>query len=325
MNERRKSLLQQAAAQIRKANSIVLACHVRPDADALGSLLGLALGLNHLGKRVEAISADGVPETYRFLPEWRRISTQAVKPADLGIGLDSDGAHRMGSARDAVLGAPVVIDIDHHTGPEPFGDVQVVDRTAAATGELIYQLLLELEVPITQEIATCLLAAILTDTGSFRFTNVTSETLEIAAALVAAGAHPAPIHEAVYGRRSFAESLLLGRLLSGLQRSGDGKVVWACLSQPDFQALGLATSDTEGFVDQVRMVQDSEVAIFFREERSGEIRVSLRSRGNVNVARVSEQFGGGGHVPAAGCSLFVPMAEAVNAVLRAVERELEAA
>jgi phosphoesterase RecJ-like protein len=216
----------------------------------------------------------------------------------------------------------VVIDIDHHTGPDPFGQVQLVDRTAAATGELVLNLLQELGVTISPEIACCLMAAILTDTGSFRFSNVTAATFQAAALLVEAGARPAVIYDAVYGTRPYSATVLLGRLLSSLERAEDGKIVWAAITQADFQAAGTDSQATEGFVDQIRMVEGGEVAIFFREERRGEIRVSLRSGGAVNVARVAEEFGGGGHVPAAGCTLTVPMDEAVRRVVDAARREL---
>ena len=323
MTSKRQEALTQAATAIRTASRIVLACHVRPDADALGSLLGLALGLRSLGKEVDAISVDGVPELYRFLSGWETVRTSAQPPYDLGIGLDCDGSDRMGSAEAAVLAPPVVIDIDHHTGPDPFGQIQVVDRTAAATGELVYHLLRELGVILTPEIATNLLAAILTDTGSYRFSNVTADVFRISGELVEAGAHPAPIYEAVYGARSFGASKLLGRLLESLERSPDGQVVWAALPYSAFQALGLGTDATEGFVDQIRMVSGSEVALFFREEANGEIRVSLRSRGRVNVAKVSEEFGGGGHLPAAGCTLPGPLEQAVERVVSAVYRVME--
>jgi phosphoesterase RecJ-like protein len=319
----RKERLKQAATQIRKANSILLACHVRPDADALGSLLGLALGLQRLGKQVVAVSADGVPETYRFLPAWEQVRTRAEGEFDLAIGLDADGSDRLGASEAAVLGAPVTIDMDHHTGPDPFGQIQVVDSTAAATGELVFDLLAELEVALDREIATCLLAAILTDTGSFRYSNVTEDTFLKAAALVAAGAHPSPIHEAVYGTRPFAASCLLGRLLSTLERSEDNRIVWGFLSQQDFRETGTTTEATEGFVDQVRQVAGSVVALFLREEANGEVRVSLRSRGDVNVARVAEEFDGGGHVAAAGCTLAGPLTGAVRRVVEAAQRELE--
>jgi phosphoesterase RecJ-like protein len=295
---------------------------VRPDADALGSLLGLTLGLEQLGKRVTAVSPDGVPDGYRFLPQWHRVQTTAEGNWDLAIGLDADGSDRLGSAEAVVLAQPLVIDIDHHTGPDPYGQIRLVDRTAAATGELIYHLLKALGTPISVQIATCLLSAIQTDTGSFRFSNVTDETFHIAGALTAAGAHPAPLFEAVYGHRSYGATRLLGRLLDRLQRTEDRKVVWSGLSQGDFRACGVRPDETEGFVDQIRMVEGSEVAIFLREEAGGEIRVSLRSRGSVNVARVAEQFNGGGHVPAAGCTLAGSLEAAAQQVVEAVRRQM---
>lgn len=320
----RQERLAQAATAIRTANSLVLACHVRPDADALGSLLGLKLGLEKLGKQVTALSADGVPSLYRFLPGWETVEQHAHGQWDLGIGIDCDGSDRIGPVERTVLEQPLVIDIDHHTGPDPFGQIQVVDRTAAASGELIYELLRTLDVEIDPDIAVNLLAAILTDTGSFRFSNVTPNVLRIAAELVEAGAHPAPIYEAVYGSRPFAASRLLGSLLSSLQCSADGKIVWASLQQADFIRFGVDTTATEGFVDQIRMVEGSEVAVFFREEPAGEVRVSLRSRGNFSVAAVAEEFDGGGHVPAAGCTLPGPVDSAIEQVIGAIEARMSA-
>ncbi len=313
----RKSSLSQAAEAIRKANSLVASCHVRPDPDALGSLLGLTLGLESLGKRVTAISPDGVPDAYAFLPGNERVVTTATGTWDVGIGMDADGAHRLGPAREIILAQPVVLDIDHHTSNDRFGAIQVVDPTAAATGELIYELLCILGVPITREIAVNLLAAILTDTGGFRFSNVSADTFRIAAALTAAGAHPHPIYEAVYGRRSFATTLLLGRLLNGAQLTPDGRLIWSSLGWSDFAEMGVDPADTEGFVDQIRMVSGTEVAIFFREDPGGDVRVSLRSMGRVDVACVARQFGGGGHRPAAGCTLSGPLQQAVDRVLSA--------
>lgn len=310
--------MNQAAAAIRQANSLVLACHIRPDADALGSLLGLMLGLESLGKRVEAVSPDGVPNVYQFLPSWTRVRTTATGPWDVGIGMDADGADRLGLAAELILAQPVVINLDHHTSKIPYGDIQVVDRTAAATGELVFQLLQALDAPLSQPVAECLMAAILTDTGSFRYSSVTPETFRIGAMLTEAGARPGLIYEAIYGTRPFAAGRLLGRFLSSLQRSPNGRVAWASLSQADFEEFGVGPETTEGFVDQVRMVEGAEVAIYFREEPDGIIRVSLRSRGSFNVARIAEKFGGGGHIPAAGCSLPGPLSQAIQQVVSAV-------
>src|SRR5687768_17503638 len=141
MRNARKGLLREAAEEIRQADSVLLACHVRPDADALGSLLGMLHGLELLGKRVTAVSPDGVPPVYRFLPGWERIVRTAEGARDLGIGLDADGSDRLGAAESLVLAQPRVLDVDHHTG-EPYGHVRLVDPTAAATGELVYELLI---------------------------------------------------------------------------------------------------------------------------------------------------------------------------------------
>jgi bifunctional oligoribonuclease and PAP phosphatase NrnA len=314
--------IRQAASEIRKATEILLVCHERPDADALGSLLALAGGLDQLGKRVQAVSPDGVPPLYRFLPGWQRIATAARGKPDLAIGLDADGSHRLGTAAPSVLAAPCIIDLDHHTGAARYGHICVVDPTAAATGELVYALLGELQVALTLETATCLLAALVTDTGSFRFSNTRAETFDIAADLVRHGAHPGPIYEAIYGTRPFAASRLLGRLLAGMERSPDGKIVWGVLALSDFDAAGVEPDSAEGFVDQIRMVEGSSVAIYFREDRDGGVRVSLRSRGDVNVARVAEEFQGGGHAPAAGCTVPGPFDKGVRRVLDAVRRHL---
>jgi phosphoesterase RecJ-like protein len=278
----------------------------------------MMLGLESLGKRVDAISSDGVPELYRFLPGWERVVTTAVGPWDAAIGMDADGADRLGPAAELILAQAVVINLDHHTSKVPYGDVQVVDRTAAATGELVFQVLDAVGAPLTQPIAECLMAAILTDTGSFRYSNVSAETFRIGAALREAGALPGPVYETIYGTRPFAASRLLGRFLSSLQRSADGRVAWASISLADFQEFGVGPEATEGFVDQVRMVEGAEVAIYFREEPDGLIRVSLRSRGEFNVARIAEKFGGGGHIPAAGCTLPGPLAKAICQVTEAI-------
>jgi len=323
MTETRRDLIRRAAAALRPANSVLLACHVRPDADALGSLLGLALGLEQLGKQVTAASADGVPALYRFLPGWERVVSTAAGRWDVAVGLDCDGSDRLGPLEPVLLAQPLVVDMDHHTGPDRFGQVQCVDPTAAATGELVYELLTELGAPLTREVAVNLQAALVTDTGSFRFPNVGPNVLRIAAALVEAGAHPTPIYEAVYGTRPFGAGQLLGRLLAEAGRSDDGRVVWGALSAADFRAAGVDSGVTEGFVDQLRMTEGAEVACFFREEADGLVRVSLRSRG-ANVARVAERFGGGGHVPAAGCTVPGPLDSAVSVVVSAVRRQLAA-
>ena len=309
-----------AAAAIHQSQTIVLACHVNPDGDALGSLLGLALALLPLGKSVTCLSEDGVPDILRFLPHADLIQKATDQPEfDLALVVDSGDLPRVGASIQPVIGrASQVVDIDHHVSTGAFGDIRVLDAHAASTAEIVYALLQTLQAPITPEIATCLFTGIITDTGSFRFQNVTPNTLHVAAALLEAGAPPAFISEHVFENRTFAATRLLGHALSSLKQTPDGRIVWASITAADFAALGATDQDTEGIVSYVRGVRGAEVGILFREMAGGGIRVSLRSRESVNVAVVAEKFGGGGHRMASGCTVELPLPAAEHAVIDAL-------
>jgi phosphoesterase RecJ-like protein len=315
-----------AAAAIRKASSIVLACHVNPDGDAIGSLCAMGLGCEALGKRVAMLSPDGVPEHCALIPGADRVlSTTAERDFDLGIGLDADGSDRRGPAEPILLSAPVVIDIDHHVGAERYGQIQLVEPSAAATGELVYELLrILLEDRVSPAIAEGLMAAIVTDTGGFRYPSVTDRTLEVAADLIRLGAHPSPIVERVYGRRSYSATRLLGEALAGVQRAVGGRFAWATLDREAFQRAGAREEETDGIVTEVRAIEGVGVAALLREEPEGTVRVSLRSRDGTDVAALAERFGGGGHRAAAGCTLPGPLSAAVAAVRGAVEEVMAA-
>jgi phosphoesterase RecJ-like protein len=309
-----------AAAAIHQSQTIVMACHVNPDGDALGSLLGLALALIPLGKTLTCLSEDGVPDILRFLPHAELIQQTTEKTAfDLALVVDSGDLPRVGKTIQPIISrARQVVDIDHHATAGAFGDIRVLNARAASTAEIIYALLLALKTPITPEIATCLFTGIITDTGSFRFQNVTPNTLQVAAALLEAGAPPAFISENVFENRTFAATRLLGHALASLKRSDDGSIVWASITASDFAELGATDQDTEGIVSYVRGVRDTEVGILFREMAGGGIRVSLRSRETVNVAEIAQKFGGGGHRMASGCTVNLPLTEAEAAVTQAI-------
>jgi len=316
--------LSEAAAAIGESRSIVLACHVNPDGDALGSLLGLALALIPLGKDLVCLSQDGVPDILRFLPGTEMVVTTTDIPAfDLALVVDSGELARVGeSVKPLVARAGRVVDIDHHVTAGAFGDIRVLDAQAASTAEIVYALLQTLGVPITPDIATCLFTGVITDTGSFRFQNVTPNTLRVAAKLLEAGAPPAHISENVFENRTFAATRLLGSALSALSQTPDGQVIWTHITAQDFRTLGATDQDTEGVVNYVRGVRGAEVGILFREMETGKIRVSLRSRESVNVAEIAARFGGGGHRMASGCTVDAPLAEAEQAVVRAVQEAL---
>lgn len=316
--------LSDAAAAIRESQSIVLACHVNPDGDALGSLLGLALALIPLGKTVVCLSEDGVPDILRFLPGTELIAQTTDVPAfDLALVVDSGELPRVGdTVKSLIARAKHVVDIDHHVTAGAFGDIRVLDSRAASTAEIVYALLETLGAPITPDIATCLFTGVITDTGSFRFQNVTPNTLRVAAKLLEAGAPPAHISENVFENRTFAATRLLGHALSSLSQTPDGKVIWAHITAKDFRDLGATDQDTEGVVNYVRGVRGAEVGVLFREMETGKIRVSLRSRESVNVAEIASRFGGGGHRMASGCTLDAPLAQAEQTVIRAVQEAL---
>ncbi len=309
--------LAEAAAAISESKSIVLACHVNPDGDALGSLLSLALALKPLGKEVTCLSEDGVPDILRFLPGSDLIVRSTEAPAfDLALVVDSGELSRVGvQVGPMVSRARRAVNIDHHVVAGAFGDIRVLDSSAASTAEIVYDLLQALQAPLTPEIATCLFTGIITDTGSFRFQNVTPGTLRTAATLVEAGASPPHISENVFENKTYAGTRLLGHALSSLSQTADGRIVWAHITAADFRQLGAIDAETEGVVNYVRGVRGAEVGILFREMDNGRIRVSLRSRESVNVAEMAQEFGGGGHRMAAGCTLNIPLAEAELALV----------
>ncbi len=316
--------LAETVAAIGESQTIVMACHVNPDGDALGSLLGLALALIPLGKDLVCLSQDGVPDILRFLPGAEMIVMATDVPTfDLALVVDSGELARVGEmVKPLIARARRVVDIDHHVTAGAFGDIRVLDALAASTAEIVYALLQTLDVPVTPQIATCLFTGIITDTGSFRFQNVTPNTLRVAAKLLEAGAPPAHVSEHVFDNRTFAATRLLGAALAALSQTPDGQVVWTRITAHDFRTLGATDQDTEGVVNYVRGVRGAEVGILFREMEAGPIRVSLRARESVNVAEIAARFGGGGHRMASGCTLNVPLAEAEETVVKAVREAL---
>lgn len=317
--------LPQVADAIRQAQTIVMACHVSPDGDALGSMLGLALGLRPLGKDLTLLAQDGVPDIYQFLPGKDAVQTSTARDGfDLALVLDSGDLARVGERIVPTIGrARRVIDIDHHAVAGAFGDVQLIDTQAASTSEIVYALLRFLNLPITSDVAACLFTGITTDTGSFRYQNVSPSTLRIAADLAEAGAPVADISEHVFENKTYTATKILGHALASLSRTDDGRIVWARITARDFSDLQATDEDTEGVIGPVRGVCGADVGLLFREmtpenNATPAVRTSLRSREGVNVALIAQRFGGGGHRMAAGCTLHLPLAEAERVIVDAV-------
>jgi phosphoesterase RecJ-like protein len=318
-----------AAAAIDKAHRIVLAGHVNPDGDTLGCVLALAHVLRIAGKDVTAISTDGVPDIYRWMPGTDRIVTGTDRrDFDLAIVCDAGALERIGrSVMPAIESAPHLIDIDHHVADGVFGDIRILDVTAAATAELVWPLILSLEKLwkrslADRPVAECLMTGLITDTGSFRFLNVTPRTFTLAARLQQLGALPAPITERVFENKSYASVKLLGRAIDSMQQTPDGRVAWAHVSAQDFADLDATDSDTEGIVNHVRSVDGVQVGILFREVPGKKVRISLRARDGSDVNHIANVFGGGGHKLAAGCSVDPPLADAEQIVVAETVRQL---
>lgn len=307
-----EDVLQRILDAIGRRERFVLVSHARPDGDAVGSVLACSQILQQLGKKADVVMRDGVPYLYRPLPcADRVISADTVNGNyEAAILLECDSLQRTGVCG---LESKFLINIDHHLSGRPFANINWIDPSACATGELIYRLARAAGVEITPEIATCIYTAVLTDTGSFNYVGTNAHTFELAAELVKAGADPARIAQAVYFSMPTAKARLLGAALSGLHRDGD--LAWMSVSRRQMESVGAIEEDCEGLANYALGIEGVEVAAFFRELEHGRWRVSLRSKGLIDVSETAAYFGGGGHRCAGGCSVDGPVSVAAERVL----------
>lgn len=310
-------MVKEVLQQIGQRDRFVLTSHARPDGDAIGSALACCQILRLMGKTADVVMRDGVPRIYQSLPFSETVvqSERVNGNYEAAIILECDSIQR---TRLQGLDNHFLISIDHHLSGKPFANVNWIDPTAVATSEMIYRLAREAGVRISPEIATCLYTALLTDTGSFMFEGTNDRTFSLARELVLAGANPAHCARNIYFGHSTAKMRLLGAALSNLHR--EGPLAWISVSQAQMEQCGAREEDCEGLVNYALSIQDVEVAVFFRELPEGRYRVSLRSKGAVNVAAVAERFGGGGHQCASGLSLPGPLSAAADRVLSELRR-----
>ncbi|WP_113699986.1 DHH family phosphoesterase [Nonomuraea lactucae] len=288
---------------ISRADKVALACHVSPDADALGSMLATGFVLRSMGKRVVASFGDrrfDVPRLLRFLPGQDMLTPPESFPAapELMITFDSASADRLGLLRPNAAAAREVIVVDHHPSSSGFGTVGLVDPDAAATAMLVEQLILRLGGALDRDIATCLYAGLVTDTGSFRHSSTTPAAHRMAARLVATGLRTDEIARELWDRSPFGYLKVLAAALDRVVL-GDG-LVWTYVTRVDRAAYGLPYAELEGIIDIVRRTDEAEVAAVLKEDDEGAWQVSTRSKGTVDVGAVCAALGGGGHHNAAG-------------------------
>jgi bifunctional oligoribonuclease and PAP phosphatase NrnA len=311
------SMLQDVLHQIEQRDQFVLTSHARPDGDAIGSALACCQVLRSMGKQADVVLHDGVPRIYRTLPFADQVLQTSCVPGnyEAAIILECDSIHR---TRLEGLEDRFLISIDHHASGRPFAHVNWIDPHAVATGEMVFRLAREAGTPLSPEIATCLYTALMTDTGSFMFQGTNEHTFALARELVLAGADPSHCARNIYFAHSVAKLHLLGEALRNLNT--ENHIGWTWVTQEQMERWDAKEEDCEGLVNYVLSIGEVEVAAFFRELPEGRFRVSLRSKGKLDVARVAEELGGGGHECASGCSVDGPRAEAVQQILEHLRR-----
>jgi phosphoesterase RecJ-like protein len=311
---------------IREYKRFLITAHVNPEGDSLCSQLAVKELLEIMGKTGTILDQDNVPDHYRFLPRADEIFTDLTKKVDFDavLVLDCPTMKRIGRVINLIPKNKPVINIDHHISSEHFGDVNWVDPNASSTGEMVYRLFREFEIPLTREVALCLYIAILTDTGSFNYENTSRLTHDIAGELLGYGLDPAVVSESVYERRTIEDIRLLGLVLSTLKVNLAGDVAYLELTREMMERTGADIAKSEGFINYARSIGGVKIAILFKEDKTDRSRVniSFRSKGDVDVNGIAAYFGGGGHTKASGCAMTGTLSEVEYKVLDKVEEIL---
>ncbi len=315
---------------LKDKQKLLITTHLNPDGDALGSELALAHYLRDNGKDVRIINSDPLPHFFHFLTNGFVIEhfdpaahASALLSCDACLVVDVSEWKRLGVIADALLdsGLPIAC-IDHHLSVGKLGDPQIIDNSASSTGELVYDFLATVKANFSQGIIDSLYTAILTDTGSFKFSNTTAQTHLITSDLIAKGANFEKIYAELYESDSISRTLLKGRLLANMQFECDGRFAWFVMSYALQKELGAEPWESEGFSDLARAVKSVEISIMFSEEANGLAKASFRSKGRIPINTLAEQFGGGGHKFAAGAALPWPLDDAINKVNAAAKAYL---
>ncbi len=314
-------MIQRIADTIIRGDAFLITAHVRIDGDAIGSELALWHMLRGMGKDAVIYNQDETPSNYLFLPG-ASVVVHELPPLEkfqTVFLLDCSDLKRVGDEAAKIAAAERIVNIDHHVSNEGFTELSFVDPLASSTGELLYRLAVHMGVPISAEMATCLYTALLTDTGCFRYGSTRKETLLAAGNLVGRGASPQWISENLFENNPLPKIKLLGKVLETLSLDRGGRVGSLAVSQQLLKEAGALPEHTEGFVDLPRTIRGVEISILFNELAAGRYKISLRSKGTVNVERVARAFGGGGHVNAAACIVEGRLAEVKDRILQAIE------
>lgn len=293
--------LKEAVKAILQSKRIVIACHVNPDGDCIGSLLALGLGLASIGKRVYMVSDDGVPGRYQNLPGASKIRETIGKVPDMAITVDCNAKEMVGKPFDVIKKTKYILEIDHHEYRKPFGNLFLIDTKASAVGEIVYRLFKYLKVGITKDIAQNILTSIIVETNSFRLPVVGTLTFRVCADLMKTGIDFSRLSEIVYWSKTKEGSVLSGQCMANLKVIQKGKIAWTLVTRKDFIRTRGKKEDVDTVANDILSINTVKIAIFFREQNAKFLRVSLRSKGRLNVASIANKYGGGGHFDSAGC------------------------
>jgi phosphoesterase RecJ-like protein len=316
-----------AIEKIKEYKRFMVVTHVNPEGDALGSLFGLALALKGLGKEVVSYLEDPVPAPFGFLSGAGEVvhSLENEAPFDATYAVDCGQLERLGKGFLAFNGWGTLINVDHHVSNDNFGDINIVIPEASAAAEIVFDLCKAAGVDITPDIATNLYVGIHTDTGSFRYSSATPESLEKAGELVRLGADPRDVAVRVYENYPAKKFKLLGMVLNTLEVVGDGldgKIATVVVSRDMMNSVGADKADADGFVNYARAIEGVKAGVLLRESSPGDYKISLRSKGDIDVSTVAQGFGGGGHVHAAGCNIKGSLKEVKKKVVDALREKI---
>ena len=325
---------QKAIELIDESNNVLMTTHTRPDGDACGSIAALSDVLGALGKKVKLILLSPLPEWYGFLfaeklpilgedVSFEQLKQGQFAKPDLIMIIDTNSYSQLPQFAEFLKqnDKPVLV-IDHHVTADGLGDVELIDTTAAGTGLIVFELLKYAKWPVTEKIAQALFVAVATDTGWFQFSNTDSAVFRSCAELIDAGANPTEIYHDLYQNFSHPRFKLMTAMLNTLELHLDGRFATQHLLQHDFEQAGAAHRDTENLIDECRRISTVEAAALFVELKDGRIRCSLRSRGAIDVRKIAQKFGGGGHKMAAGLYLPGPMKNAKKLIYDEIEKQL---
>jgi phosphoesterase RecJ-like protein len=319
-------------AAIESAKTLFITAHVGPDGDTLGSMLGLKFALEKARPgihRVDCVISGKMPDVYSFLPGIRDVlrmetATTLLEKYDVAISVDCGSKDRLGLGQKPFSEAGTSINIDHHISNDRFGSINVVEPHAAASGEVVFNILKALAIPLDASIATCLYTAIMTDTGNFKYSATSASVMNVASQLINAGAGPEYIYKQIYEKTPWCQAALQAEALLATQFNANRNVAWTSVSREQLAKYGAEDEHVDGLVESLRQIDGVLISAIFKENASGHTKVSLRSdHQEIDVAAVMGLFSGGGHRMAAGCTIEKPLPEARAALLPILEERVQ--